>query len=58
MMTSNTNKSLHKSEGKSSFYIQGSVDSSGVSVPVRQITIRYITEDTKLQRGYIVYMTL
>lgn len=55
-MTSNTNKSPHKSEGKSSSYFQGSGDSAGVSVPVRQITFPYSTEDTNLQRGYIVYI--
>jgi len=55
-MTSNTNKSLCKSKGKSLSYLQGSGDSLEVSVLLRQITIRYITEDGKLQRGYTVYM--
>jgi hypothetical protein len=58
MMTSSTNKSLWKSKDKSLSYFQGSGDSSEVSEPVRQITIRYITEVRKLQRGYTVYMIL
>jgi len=57
-MTSNTNKSLRKFNDKSLSYFQGSVDSSEVSVPVRQIAIRYITEDTNLQRGCNVYETV
>jgi hypothetical protein len=55
-MTSNTNNNLCKSKGKSLSYLPCSGDSLEVPVPLRQITIRYVTEDRNLQRGYTLYM--
>lgn len=56
-MTSNTKtKAYTNVKANQCPYFQGCGDSSEKSLSLRQITIRYVTGDSNLQRGYTVCM--